>query len=259
MTKKMCFSDNGFLVIMHSVLNSPSYDLGRLVEDSLKLDKYICNKNIVPCFEGDLLQVEETREIVLTHQNFFPLLRYKFKRLRNKRLAISLKEALDKVAGYKQKNPHQRVVLCFEPKAIANRKTIEGTVKKLKEYGLNDAYFDSFFVGKLSAVEKANKIYHTDFGRSLHIVGNAGRMHLTAASRKESYDILTVPHTVSLRDIEEPVIYGAVGSKEILENIAAEPDVRGAYIRFKEGADAKGALVRLLNSFTNTRKLRSVV
>lgn len=76
-----------------------------------------------------------------------------------------------------------------------------------------------------------------------------------ALPRSEA-DILTVPKTMSFFDVGKPLIYGAVGSTDLLERIAEDPQVRGAYVRIKEGSGIRGALTQLWNSVTNTEKLR---
>lgn len=245
-----------FLAVRHSVLNGNTYDVGQLVEDTLRLEKHINGRRVVPCFEGDILQVRETGEVVLTHQNFYQLSQEKYRNLKERKLAASLREVLDKVFRYRQKGGDQRIVLCFEPKSITSKATIDETVRLLKSYGIEDAYFDSFFGKKLDLVTDANKEHKTNYARSLHLIGNFCKGKVMMTRPREGYDVLTVPHTMSLGNVGEPVIYGAVGSTEILERIAAQPHVQGAYVRLKEGAGLKGALVKLWNSVTNTEKLR---
>lgn len=249
-------SPGEFLAVRHSVLNGNTYDVGKLVEDTLKLEQHLNGRRAVPCFEGDILQVAETGEIVLTHQNFSSLSKVKYQALREQKIAASLLEVLDKIAAYKQKNPDQKVVLCFEPKYITDKKTIDEAVLALKEYGIQDAYFDSFFGGKLDLVQQANLKYGTNYPRSLHLIGNVGKRQLIMTPAEQGHDVLTVPHAMSFGKVKEPVIYGAVGSTEILERIAEDPQTVGAYIRLKEGAGVKGALLKLWNSVTNTQELR---
>jgi len=247
---------NEFLAVRHSVLNGNSYDPKKLIEDTLGLEKYTNGRKIIPCFEGDLLQVEETGEVVLTHQNFSSLSKERYQDLKNRSLASPLKEVLDKIAKYKQENENQKVVLCFEPKSITNKITIDETVRLLNEYKIEDAYFDSFFGGKLDEVEKANEKHGTDYFISLHLIGQILGKKVMVTQPKENYDVITVPHTMSTGNVNEPLIYGAVGSTDILEAIAEEPLVMGAYVRLKEGSGIKGAFVKLWNSVTNTEKLR---
>lgn len=254
--KSLIVTPEEFIAVRHSVLNGNTYNVGKLVEDTLNLEEYINGRAVIPCFEGDILQVRETGEVVLTHENFFPLSEKRYKNLKEKKLAASLKEVLDKIVGYRQQDSYQRIVLCFEPKNITSAKTIDETVRCLKEYGIEDAYFDSFFGGKLDLVAKANDKYETNYARSLHLIGNLRRVKLMMTQPREGYNILTIPHPISFSYVDEPVIYGAVGSTEILERIAEHPNVYGAYVRLKEGAGVKGALVKLWNSVTNTAKLR---
>ena len=128
----------------------------------------------------------------------------------------------------------------------------------MKRYGFTDqdAYFDSFFGGKLDLVAKANQDHGTSYARSIHLIGNLSRAQIMMTRAGKGYDVLTVPHTMSVGDVGEPVIYGAVGSTDILKKIAEQPQVQGAYVRLKEGAGLKGAVVKLWNSVTNTEKLR---
>ena len=245
-----------FLAVRHSVLNGNTYDIEKLVEDTLCLERYTPGRKVVPCFEGDLLQVRETGEAILTHQNFFPLSQERYRDLKERKLAASLKEVLDKIAAFRQKNSDQKVVLCFEPKSITREATIKETVRWLKEYGISQAYFDSFFGGKLDMVASANKDHETNYARSLHLIGNLFAAHLMMDRPREGYDLLTVPHALSLGEVGESVIYGAVGSTEILERVAENPQARGAYVRLEEGAGIRGAAIKLWNSVTNTEKLR---
>ena len=245
-----------FLAVRHSVLNGNSYDPKQLVEDTLGLEKYTNGRKVIPCFEGDLLQVEETGEVVLTHQNFSPLSKRKYEDLRSRSLASSLKEVLDKIARHRQENENQKVVLCFEPKSITAKTTIDETVRLLNEYEIEHAYFDSFFGEKLDEVRKANEKYETNYSISLHLMGQILGKKIMVTQPRESYDIITVPHTMAVGNVNEPLIYGAVGSTDILEAVAEEPLVRGAYVRLKEGSGIKGAFVKLWNSVTNTEKLR---
>jgi len=245
-----------FLAVRHSVLNGNTYDVGQLVDDTLGLEKHTNGKTVVPCFEGDILQVRETGEVVLTHQNFSQLSQHNYRDLKERKLAASLQEVLDKIATYRQGDGGQKIVLCFEPKSITSKATIDETVRLLKSYGIEDAYFDSFFGGKLDLVAGANQEHETDYARSLHLIGNVHRGKIMMTRPREGYDVVTVPHTMSFGDVGEPVIYGAVGSTKILERISEKPHVQGACVRLKEGAGLKGALVKLWNSVTNTEKLR---
>ncbi len=162
----------------------------------------------------------------------------------------------DKIAKYNQENDDQRVVLCFEPKSITSNETIDETIRLLSEYEIKDAYFDSFFGGKLDAVEEANEKHQTNYSTSLHLMGNISGIKMMVTQPKKGYDIVTIPHTMSMGEIDEPLIYGAVSSIEILQEVAGNSLVQGAYVRLKEGSGVKGALVKLWNSITNTEKLR---
>jgi len=97
---KKLITSKEFLAIRHSVLNGNTYDVEKLVKDTLKLKKYINGRKIVPCFEGDITQVKETGEIILTHHNFIPVSQKKYADLKNRKLATSLKEVLEKIITY---------------------------------------------------------------------------------------------------------------------------------------------------------------
>lgn len=247
--------DNEFLVVRHSVLNGNSYDVDALVKDTLTLEKHTCGRKVVPCFEGDLLQVAETGEIVLTHQNFARLHQKKYDKLREKNIATSLREVLDKFSEYKEQT-QQRVVLCLELKLVTDRDTIDQAVKQLREYDLEDVYFDSFFGGKLDLAEHNNIGNEIYYKRSHHLIGNVGNFKIGFPSPSKGYDIITVPYAMSFGELDEPVIYGTVGSTEILERISKRPNVVGAYVRLKEGSGITGKLRMLWNSVTNTENLR---
>ncbi|MBT7902513.1 hypothetical protein HN587_01525 [Candidatus Woesearchaeota archaeon] len=245
-----------FLVVRHSVLNGNSYDVEKLVEDTLNLAPHLNGRTPIPCFEGDLIQVKETGEVVLTHQNFKQLTQKKFQELREKGIAASLDEVLDRIDAFRQVNLDQRLVLCFEPKFITTSDTILDTVYRLDERKFHDVYFDSFFNGQLGFVSEANKLNRTNYGRSLHLIGNVGRFGIACTGDSNGYETATIPITMSFGDFGQPVIYGAVGSTKILQRIAKDPQTLGAYVRLKEGAGVSGALKKLWNSVTNTEQLR---
>jgi len=250
------FKADEFLIVRHSVLNGNSYDVGELVDDTMKLSRHINGKTLVPCFEGDLLQVRETGEIVLTHQNFIPLRRPRFQRLHERGIAVSLKEALDRISGYRQSNPESRLVLCLELKPITHPSTIDHAIQMLKEYGMTqDVFFDSFYGGKIDLVRSYNQTHDTGFPTSLHLIGNLWNTRLMMTSPKE-HDIGTVPYPMSIGRLDGQVIYGAVGSSQLLEQLADRPNTLGVYYRAKEGTGMKGAIIKLWNSVTNTEKLR---
>lgn len=249
-----------FLVVRHSYLNGNTYVLENVIEETLSLEKHLNGRKAVLCLEGDVLQVEETGEVVLTHQNFQSLSQDTYQQLREKQIAASLQEVLEKVVS---QDSEQRIVLCFEPKAITKKKTIDATVQALARYGIADAYFDSFFGSKLDLVAAANNVYKTNYCRSLHLSGNIGSVHfppqwLPYFSPAEGYDIVTVPKKVSFGDVGEPVIYGAVGDVDTLKRVAEQPDVYGAYVRLKEGKGIMGTLTMSWNSLTNTKRLRKI-
>lgn len=249
-------SHDSFVVVRHSILNGNAYSVDEHVEDMLKLEQHTNGRLVLPCFEGDLLQVEGTGEIVLTHRNFKPLVQKEFRDLRDQHIAASLDEALDKINNFHARNSEMPIVLCLELKAITSKATVYETVRRLHQDGIHHAYFDSFFGRKLDEVAAANRKYGTAYGRSLHLCGNIGRLHFAVAPRPQRYDMLTVPKATSFGNPGEPVIYGAVGSRSVLGRIAERPDVIGAYVRLHEGAGVLGAAKMLMNSMSNTRQLR---
>ncbi len=258
MTLFLINPEKEFLVVRHSFLNGNTYDLDRLLEDTSALEKYLNGRRAVLCLEGDILQLEETGEVVLTHRNFMPLHHGTYRKLHEREIAASLQEVLDKI-GFHQETP--RVVLCFEPKAITAKATIDTTVRLLQERGIEDAYFDSFFGRKLDDVATANERYGTGYKRSLHLSFHiAGlstlQLPLPYFTPRKDYDIVTVPKKVSFGDIGEPVIYGAVGDVETLQRVAENPTVYGAYVRRKEGTGFVGGLKMFWNSISNTERLR---
>ncbi len=246
-----------FLVVRHSVLNGNNYDVGDLVNDTLKLGKYINNRNVIPCFEGDLIQIGEARDIVFTHQNFIPLSAGKYLILREKKIATSLIEVINKIKKY-LKNNDQKLILCFELKNITSVTTIYQTIKLLKESEMEDVYFDSFFGSKLDVVQRANERHGTNYLTSLHLLGNIGSMKFSFKQPKNGFDIVTVPYIMSQGNLRSPAIIGAVGSTKILEKIAQNPNIYGAYARFWEGSGVKGLFANIGNSVTNTKKRRQV-
>ncbi len=60
---------SSFLVVQHDALNDPYLNLERVAEDSFAFGRYIPGRSIVPVCEGDLFMLEETGDLVLTHQN----------------------------------------------------------------------------------------------------------------------------------------------------------------------------------------------
>lgn len=247
-----------FLAVRHGALNGSTYEVSQLVEDTLGLEKYLPERTITPCFEGDLVQVRETGEVVFTHENFRHFSQQHYQDLRERKLAASLKEVLDRIAVYQQRCSDKKVVLCLEAKTITSEKTINEAIKAVHEYGFIDVYFDSFFGDKLDAVDRANKQQGTMYTKSLHLLGNVGNKKFTATKAKNGYDILTVPHTTSFGNLSEPVIYGAVGSIEILQRMADDPLVFGAYVRLAEGAGIRGAVRKLWNSVRNTERRKQI-
>ncbi len=240
-----------FVAVRHSYLNGTRLNLEKAVEDALTLEAHTAGRKVVPCFEGDLVQVRETGEIILTHENSRSPSLERYRGLRDKRIVATLNEVLDSFARYKADHPEQRVVLCFELKYPTTIETIEGTLDQLRDCGLTerDVYFDSFFGGKLDLVDGHQ--------RSLHLAGNLASAKFMV-TRPQDYNVITVPKAVSIGNPGEPVIYGAVGSLAILKKVAENPQVYGAYVRIKEAGRFNGALNMFRNSFGNKEKLRQV-
>lgn len=247
-----------FLVVCHSMLNGNLSQIEKQVDETLGLGKYVPNRKVIPCFEGDLLQVQETGEIVFTHQSWFPLSLQKYKSLQAEGLVSPLNEILDEVAEYKQKNPDQKLKLCLELKFPTSKETIDATVRRLREYDISDAYFDSFLGKKLDLVYASNQTFGTQYSRSFHNFRFLSRLLLPEPVH--GYEMLTVPYFCRNlgRKIDTSVIYGAVGSTERLRACAEEENVVGAYPRLKEGLGVKGTALMLWNSITNTVRLRKV-
>lgn len=244
-----------FLVVRHSVLNGNTYNVAAVVDDVLHLQPSLQGRTPIPCLEGDVIQVQETGEVVLTHRNWLPLSKETYRSLRDDQIAVPLEEALEKVATYRQSSPEQRVVLCLEFKKITTISTIQRTIQELQSYGL-EAYFDSFFAGKLDAAYHANKAQGVAFPRSLHLVGNIGPWPVHLDDPEHSSNVVTVPYPLSFGHMPLPLIYGAVNSLEILETVACQQDVLGAYVRLQEGKGVRGVLRMFGNSLRNTPKVR---
>ncbi len=242
-----------FLVVRHSYLNGNALDLEDAVEKTLALEEHTAGREVVPGFEGDLLQVEETGEIVLTHRNFISLPEKRYQEFREKGIATSLDEALKRIAEYKQAYPDQRIVVCLEPKAITTDATLYQTVEDLKKCGFTnqEAYFDSFFGGKLDVVREANGSYGTNYPVSLHLAMNIFSKQVNVIKPKEKPDVVTIPTPMGFGHPQVPVIYGALGNLEKLKEMAQDPLVIGAYPR-----SDKNTAEMLFDSVTNTSKMR---
>lgn len=255
--KEVPIKEDEFMIVRHSYLNSGSYNEG--IYDQLEeIAKYTNGRKPVNALEGDIIQVRETGEPILTHQSWLPVSQARYNLLRREKIACSLEEALAKARAYQEKHPESRLVLCLEPKLITDKATLEKAMEKLQEYGFQDStYFDSFFANKLDQVEELNQQNNTQYPRSLHLVGNIGKIALPfPIPSKTGKDIITVPKATSLGNPQQPVIYGAVGSLDTLEQISRNPEVKGAYLRVKEGGGLKGMVKMLWNSATNRYNLR---
>jgi hypothetical protein len=224
----MLVKPDEFLAVRHRYLNRHDYELDRLVDETLELEKHTRRK-IVPCLEGDLVQTD-TGQIVFMHENYKPP--KNFHRVYEKGYGIPLLDALDRIADYVSRTSN-RLVLCIELKHFTSPKAMKEAMLTLEEYGL-EAYFDSFFGHRLGVVERLNETLGTQFLRSWHLYHFSKRAYqkLKKYSRvvaPKDYDLLT---TTTATD--EPHIRGAVKSKRELEKIADDENVMGGYIRFKE-------------------------
>tara|TARA_Y100000310_G_C20568412_1_gene756751 strand:- start:220 stop:1035 length:816 start_codon:yes stop_codon:yes gene_type:complete len=260
MTESKLITPAEFLVVKHSFLdgniNHGQDTLKKTIDDLLSLEPVVQRK-VIPCFEGDLLTIKETGEIILTHQNFSLPSQAKYQELSELGIATSLRAVLDKIQSYQQSN-NQRMVLCFELKKPTSVVAIRETINLLTEYGLapQDVYFDSFFGDKLNLVKEINQELGTNYNFcSLHLIGNASTTQCMVTRPKE-YDVLTIPIKLSFGKLDEPVIYGAVGDEKTLSLIATDPSVQGAYYRPREGSGLSGLIKMGLNSISNTVKLR---
>ncbi len=234
-----------FLVVKHSQLNNLNerFDIGRVVEDALKLEAHTNGRKVVVAIEGDIIQLEHSVPI-LTHQSFFRPSPEQFEELREAGIAVHLEEALDAYQKFMEQY-NGRLVLCLEPKPITTTTTIEVTIGELKQRGIQDAYFDSFFARCLEDVARSNKYNQTHYPTSRHLVGNLGQTQVVV-DRRYPADIATVPYPISFGSLEQPVIYGAVGDAEKLARVADNPQCYGAYVRFKEGHGRIAGALRLL-------------
>lgn len=246
-----------FLIVKHSHLNVADLNLEKVIEQAVALERHTNGREVVVALEGDLVQLENG-EPILTHQSWHQVSSEKYRKLRESKIAVTLEEALAKVADYKQQNPHKRVVLCLELKPITSQQTIQKALELIAQYGITDVYFDSFFGNKLDLIQQANVTNGTDYSRSLHLCGNVGdwKIWIPGYGPKQSYDVITVPKPVSIGRVNEQVIYGAIGSVEQLARLAADPNTVGAYMRLKEGKGISGTLTMLWNSVTNLKNLR---
>tara|TARA_Y100000310_G_scaffold345414_1_gene464724 strand:- start:3183 stop:3941 length:759 start_codon:yes stop_codon:yes gene_type:complete len=241
---------NEILVVKHSYLNGNNLDIDKAVNETLKIQEFSGDRKVVPCFEGDL-PCQEGDEVLLTHQSWSKVLKDRAELLIEEGIAAKLEDVLQKVTEYKEKNPNQRIVICLEPKYLTRVNTIDQTMELLKKYGIEDAYFDSFFGKQLETVLHYNKQKGTHFKRSLHLIGNYGSLKIKMDMPKIEPDIFTVPYPLSFKRLDKPVIYGAVSKPSQIEDSADQENVLGVYVRLKENP-----LKILLNSMKNSKSLR---
>ncbi len=242
------------LIVRHSHLNS-RYD--ERIFDTENLVGYTNGRKPVNCLEGDIVQVEETKEPVLTHHNFGKLRLDKFRRLREEGLAFNLEESLERVRNIRDKTG-QKLVLCLELKTITQRETIQKALNGLREYGITDFYFDSFFGNKLDQTHEVGSERDLTFPLSYHLAGNVKGFKFGVCSPKYGYDFITVPRAMSFGNPREPYVHGAVGSLNALRKLSEDPLALGAYLRLKEGAGLKSVVNMFWNSLTNTAKFRKI-
>ena len=248
------------LIVRHSYLNSGSYD-EKIYDQLPELAKYTNGRQPVNCLEGDLLQVRETGEPILTHEDWFSVSKDRYRALRQEKIACSLEEALCKARTYQIKHPDNRLVLCLEPKLTTDKETIERAMKLLKQYGFSEetAYFDSFYGNKLDRVAELNQESGSAFLRSYHmLLGNLGNLKLTFpfTPAKKGYDLVSTQYPTSFGKFNGPKIYGAVGSLKALEEVTKDPEVLGAYLRLREGGGLTGMLKMLSTSASNNNRKR---
>ena len=96
--------NNEFMLVSHDALNNPDLNLNKTVDDLAKLQKHLNGRKSVYCCEGDLYQIVETGEIVLTHKQMGKLTKKKFEQARASSKAAYLTEMLDKYDQFKIKN-----------------------------------------------------------------------------------------------------------------------------------------------------------
>lgn len=224
-------TENEFLTLNHRALNDSRLNIESCVDESQELKNCLNGKEPVPCLEGDLVPVKETREVVLAHKGIFPLTRSEYEHLREAGLASPLNKALDKVADYRQKT-NQRVSVFLDLKPSTDEKTIQETLKQLQIRGLTDVIFNSFDGRQL------DKLYDNGvkFPRSFNRFGKLGRikLYLPFQAPKRGYDFVTQFVTYP-RKADEPTLYGGITSKEKLKKVAEVPLAIGAGLRLKEG------------------------
>jgi hypothetical protein len=249
---------NEFLVVKHSHLNNlnAGFDLGKIVDDALKLEAHTNGRRVVVAIEGDIIQLAHG-EPIFTHQSFFRPSLEQFGELRKAGIAVSLEEAFDAYQTFMEQY-NGRLVLCLEPKPITTSATIHHAITELKRRGIRDAYFDSFFARCLTDVRKANLCQQTTYPLSKHAIGNVWIAPILVDTELEPpEDIITVPYPSSFGFLRVPVIYGAVGDANKLARVADTPHCYGAYVRFKEGHGRIAGVLRLLYvSSTNNPQSR---
>ncbi|MBS3078705.1 hypothetical protein J4218_01155 [Candidatus Pacearchaeota archaeon] len=255
-----------FLVIRHGFLNSNGYFIEELVENGRNLEGFIdrgraVRRKVVTCLEGDLIQVEETGEPVFTHQSFTRLGLDKFRRLKEDNIATSLSEVLDNYQGFKSKQPHEKLVLCIEPKLITSMNTLRKLFEQLAKRQIPDVYFDSFYGNRLDDIHTLNQETGNVFDRSYHMLfGHLGPIGITfpVISPILGYDIVSTQYPISFGKLNFPTIYGAVGSLKKLQKCSEDSNALGAYVRFKERDGILGSTRMLIKSVLNTKKVRAI-
>lgn len=220
-----------FLVVQHDALNDPHLDLEKIMEDSLALGGYTSGRDIVPACEGDLFMLEETGELVLTHQNLGRVTKEIFKAKKGAGKAAYFNDVLEKYTFCpKPSSPR----LCLELKLSTSPEAIAKVQSELAKVGIGaeSAYFDSFFGNKLDLVGGT-------YAKSLHLWANVGSLRGEITAPEKGYDLLTVPRAMSFGEPTEPMVYGAVGSVREIEKAADNPFVLGVYPRIKKGSSVK--------------------
>jgi hypothetical protein len=245
------FDVRDFSMVHHSALNCVGADHSNLLTQATQLGAYLGGRNVVSVAEGDLTQTHDG-ELLLTHRNFTSLGRRKYTDLRDRGIATTLDEALDSLSSARFHLPEHNIRACIELKWCTSPDPLLKAVAAIDERDLSGAvYFDSFFGHLLDRVGN-------EFPTSLHLGGSVGNLPLYAGTpMSRSPEVHTIPYATSFGSFGRPVIYGAVGSSDILHKISGDSNVRGAHYRPKDGKGIKGNLRMLWTSVTNSERTRS--
>ena len=226
-----------FKLVRHSALNTITrISLDAALKESDDLFEGISDRQFVTFLEGDLVDVEG--EPWLNHSPFIGKRTRRYVESKyHEGMAVPLDEALGLVRQYKEQHPGSSLGICMELKAWPSASFTQRAIDQIRDYGFSgdELYFDSFFPHRLMQVRR---MAGGEFQCSYHAGLNIGplKIGLPFSFRQ---DIVTVPHKTSFGNPGCPIIYGAVGSREVFEEIVQDPDVVGAYPRFREGSAAR--------------------